>query len=175
MVETKNNNVVAVAPVSNDLNMDAASRADKQRILKEQHVNARLGSTAETFQFMAAILLPVGLTSLISTATAGGNALTFGSVISALATAATPAVLLGVAALCTAVAIGSRYMASKHYHNANLNTSEMNAQHSAKYIAKELKAQAACVQSECPENVRADGKKWTQVVQEQNRVLSLTR
>ncbi|MEQ1790451.1 MAG: hypothetical protein ABL857_08405 [Rickettsiales bacterium] len=131
---------------------------------------------------MAAALLPVGLATVIATAkgvgatgAAGAAAeITLGSIATAF-TAPTAMVILGAAVLLTAVAIGSCYMASQHYYNAILNSSEMNAQHVAKYTAKELKAQVSCVQSEHPENARADGKQWSQVVQEQSSKLSLTR
>lgn len=181
MVELKNNIIAS----NNDIVMDADGLADKQKIMNEHRANAKLYSTAETFQFLAAALLPVGLATLIATAkgistagavaaTGAAEAITLGSIGAAFATAPVM-ILLGAAALCTAVAIGSRYMASKHFHNANLNSTEMNSKHTARYIAKELKAQAACVQSEYPENSRADGKRWAQVVEEKSNILSLAR
>ncbi len=178
-----------------DIQMDSQARADKEKILSGQRANARLYSVAETFQFIAAALLPVGLGTVIAiakeqvAATAAASAASGASTaagiageitLASIATAftATPAlVLLGAAALCTAVAIGSRFMASKHYHNANFNSTEINAQHTAKYIAKELKEQAACVAPEYLENSRADGKQWTQIVQpkEANQSVTMAR
>lgn len=162
---------------SDDIVMDADGHADKQKVMRDQRTNAKLYSVAETFQFLAATLLPVGLGVVIATAklAAGSTAgITLGSVATAF-TAPTAMVILGAAAVCTAVAIGSRFMASKHFHNANFNSTEINAQHTAKYIAKELKAQAACVQPEAPQNQRADGKQWTQVVTESSKSLSMAR
>lgn len=176
-----------------DIKMDADGHADRQKVLSEQRANAKLFSIAETFQFLAAALLPVGLGTVIASAKfasgveAGAVAVgTTGAAVAgeitlasiAAAFTATPAlVLLGAAALCTAVAITSRFMASKHHHKANFNSTEINAQHTAKYIAKELKADAACITVENPENARADGKPWAQVVQpkEANNVLAFAR
>ena len=120
----------------NDIRMDPAAQQEKATILREQRANAKLFSIAETFQFMSAVLLPVGLGMLIKEATAAG-AITFASIGTALSAPAV-FVFLGAAAICTAVAITSRYTASKHFHNANLNSTEMNAQHTAKYLAQEI-------------------------------------
>ncbi len=172
MIEIRNNN----AEQHNDIKMDADGHADRQKVLGEQRANAKLFSIAETFQFLAAALLPVGLGSLIA-ASGGASGITIGSIVGALSTVSAPLVLLGAAAVCTAVAITSRFMASKHHHKANFNSTEINAQHTAKYIAKELKAEAACITPENTQNMRADGKQWAQVVQpkEVSNVLSFAR
>jgi hypothetical protein len=147
-----------------DLNikMDSESLADRKKVLSEQRTNSKFYSVAETFQFMAAALLPIGIATLITTA--GGAANVTMATIGAALTATAPALFLGAAAVCTAIAIGSRYMAAKHFHNANFNSVEMNAQHTAKYLASELKGQPLDV--EYPQNSRADGKKWSQVVEQ---------
>lgn len=192
VIEIRNNN----AEQHNDIKMDADGHADRQKVLGEQLANAKLYSIAETFQFLAAALLPVGLGTVIASAkfasgveAGAGTVATVGAAGAAVAgeitlasiaaAFAAPAamVILGAAAVCTAVAITSRFMASKHHHKANFNSTEINAQHTAKYIAKELKAEAACITPENTQNMRADGKQWAQVVQpkEVSNVLSFAR
>lgn len=169
---------------SDDIRMDISARQEKKKILREQNINSRFYSIAETFQFLAAAMLPVALGLVIAASkdllaaaateagvavTALGTSATFAAVGAAFASAPV-LIFLGAAAFCTAVAIGSRYAASKHYHNANFNSTELNAQHTAKYMVKELKSQASCIAPEIPENARADGKQWAQVVSEQSTV-----
>lgn len=153
-----------IIAANDDIQMDASARHEKEKIMGEQHKNSRLYSIAETFQFLAAVMLPVGIGMLIKGATAVG-AMTFASIGSALAAPAV-FVFLGAAAVCTAIAISSRYAASKHFHNATFNATEINAQHTAKYLVQEMKKENSCIQ-EHDANCRADGKAWTQFVKEQ--------
>ncbi|MEZ5690867.1 MAG: hypothetical protein R3D71_04290 [Rickettsiales bacterium] len=95
--------------------------------------------------------------------------------------------MLGSAALLTAAAIGSAFISAKHHHRATFNSVEVNAQHTAKYIAKEMKkegieGQVTNKSSNTPEkeyqnNQRSDGKQWTQIVKskETNPELSMSR
>src|SRR5690606_35861528 len=92
-----------------------------------------------------------------------------GTALSAVGAAiATPTVgiFLAAATLCTAIAIGSRYLASHHLHHAQFNSTEIGAQHTAKYLVQEMKKQNACVQ-EYEQNSRADGRQWAQLVKDQ--------
>jgi hypothetical protein len=84
----------------------------------------------------------------------------------ALTAAVAGAWVIGAAALTMAVAVGSGYISTRFYHGAYADSSELNAQHTAKYLVQELKKEAACVQHEG--NCRADGKEWAHVVREQN-------
>lgn len=162
---------------NDDISMDGVGNSERDKVLRNHKKSAKFFSLAETMKFMAAALLPIGLGTLIHEAKiiAGTGAMDLAAIGAAFAT--TPVVvMLGAAALLTAAAIGSAFIASTHHHRANFNSTEVNAQHTAKYIAKELKEQAACVSPEnCPpseqrnieykNNSRADGKQWTQIIQ----------
>lgn len=153
---------------SDDIHMDAEAQRDKEKVLKEQHKNSRFYSIAETFQFLAAAMLPVGLGLVVAAIKAIPAGTVTVAAVSAAFTAPATLIFLGAAAICTGVAICSRYKASKHFHNATFNATELNAQHTAKYLVQEIKRENACVQQvEHEENCRADGKAWTQALSEQ--------
>lgn len=154
----------------NTIKMDAEALADRKKILGEQKANSKFYSVAETFQFLAAAMLPVGIATLIGAA--GGAANVTLATLGAAITTTAPLLFLGAAAVCASIAIGSRYIAAKHFHNANFNSIEINAQHTAKYLTEDLKAQCPVV--EYSENSRSDGKQWVQVVEQQQNNISRT-
>jgi len=74
---------------------------------------------------------------------------------------------LVTAAVLTSVAVYSTYKASRNFTSANSDSLEINAQHTAKYLVKEIEAKNKCL-TENPG--RADGKTWCQVTTERKAV-----
>ena len=154
---------------------------DEEQIVRKQRKNSFFYSASDTFKFLAAIftttsfaiLLPAisGVKAVAATATAAAVAgsgiaggLTFTAACAALTTVAPIGlVLLGAAALVTGLAIGAQYVASRNYQSANLDSFEMNAKHTAKYMVKELKGNNMCLVDQEPK--RADGKSWATYTQ----------
>ena len=151
----------------NEVCIDEMSKHDKAKVMREQHKTSRFFSIAETFQFISAVMLPVAMGVLVGAVKVPAAGAGVGAMFTAVGAAmASPAVIvfLSAAAICTAVAIGARYIASHHLHNATYNSSELNAQHTAKYLAKEIEKTHV---QEHEQNARADGKQWAQVMREQ--------
>jgi hypothetical protein len=124
----------------------------------KQKTNALFFSISDTFKFIAGTCTAIGMALLVPAlpAIVEGAAIT-GAAMTGIG-------IIAAAALATGVAVAASYVSSRNFNSANLDATEINAQHTAKYLVKELEAKAACIQHEHPENCRADGKQWQQVV-----------
>lgn len=137
---------------------DTETLRAKDAVMRTQLVNSLGVSIADTFKFLAAVTLASGMAIIgIGLKSATTLAGAWGAIT------ASPAGLafIGVAAACTAIAITSSYVASRHYTSGNYDALEVNAMHTAKYLVKEIKKENACI-AEQPGPVRADGKTWCQ-------------
>jgi len=143
---------------------------DLQDVVRKQRKNSLFISTASTFQFLAGILTTTGLAitlpALVGSAAAGtglAGGLGFGAAVAALATAAPAGLaLMAAAVVATGVAVASHYISSRSFQSANFGALEINAKHTAKYLASELKQNSLCLTDEHEHAKRADGKSWQQ-------------
>lgn len=143
---------------------------DLQDVVRKQRRNSMYISGATTFQFLAGILTTTGLAitlpALIGSAAAGtglAGGLGFGAAVAALATVAPAGLaLLGAAVVATGIAVASHYLASRNFQSANFGALEINAKHTAKYLAGELKQNSLCLTDEHQHAGRSDGKSWQQ-------------
>ncbi|MCE2926713.1 MAG: hypothetical protein LW823_03590 [Rickettsiales bacterium] len=161
---------------SNSARLAVENRIDDdiQSVQRKQRRNSLFISTAGTFQFLAGILSATGLAITLpaligsaATATAAGTGLAgglgLGAAIAGLVTAAPVGLaLLAGAALATGVAVASHYLSSRNFQSANFGALEINAKHTAKYLADELKQNNLCMTNEHEHAKRADGKSWQQ-------------
>lgn len=147
---------------------DEISLRDKRKVMNKQWWNSIFYSTSDTFKFLAAVVLSAGMGVVgmaIKDAAIAGTASSFSGVMAAIGASPVGLAFLGVAAVCTAVAIGSQFMSSRYFHSGNFDALELNAQHTAKYLIKEIKKQTPTPAiEEHEQNCRADGKQWSQVV-----------
>jgi len=72
--------------------------------------------------------------------------------------------LLGVATAVLGVAVGTGYAASRLLQSNQFDNFEINAESTARHLVKEMKSSKTVVTEEHNQNVRADGKRWVQVV-----------
>ncbi len=156
--------------------MDRPTENDLQDVVRKQRKNSLFISSAGTFQFLAGILSATGLAITLplligakATATTAATGLAadlgFGAAIAGL-TASTAGVagliLLAAAAVATGVAVASHYIASRSFQSANFGALEINAKHTAQYLANEIKQSSQCLANEHDQAKRADGKSWQQ-------------
>lgn len=72
--------------------------------------------------------------------------------------------MLGVGALFVGISVTTTYVSSRIWQSKQFDNFEVNAQSTAQHLVKELKANDMCIEHEKP--ARADGKSWTQAMQE---------
>lgn len=167
----KKNSFFDVLPSDDVTIADEKLRHDRDGIVAKQKANALFFGISDTFKFIAGTCTAIGMAIFIPTITSGvlaAKVAELGLLAGIGAAGALPGIaIIGAAALATGVAVAASYISSRNFNSANLDATEINAQHTAKYLVKELEAKAACVQQEHPENCRADGKQWQQVVRGQ--------
>jgi hypothetical protein len=133
-----------------------------QNVLSKQRKHSFYFSTSDTFKFMAGIFMAASMAIILPLFATAAKTMTFGAALTSLATTAPVGIaLLGVAAVTTAIAIGSQYIASRNYQSANFDALEVNAKHTAKYLVNEIKKENACIAEQEPKR-RADGKSWVE-------------
>ncbi len=159
---------------------DKSALADKQKVLGGTFYDSLFHSTGDTFKFVGGILLAAAM-GIIGTAISGAEDKTISAVLSAIQTEAVGLTFLAAATVIMGAGIAAHYMSSRMYHNSQFDQLEVNAQHTAKYLAQELQKtppQLVVVQAQgqFENSGRADGKPWADVVakeQPSNRTLSV--
>jgi len=143
---------------------DTEALRDKQKVMQKSWWNSVLFSTAETLRAIAAVLTPVGLMVVLKGAIDKmSDSVSF---VQALGMADTTSLIFaGVALGSTVMAIGAGYLSSRVYHSSNFDALEVNAQHTAKYLVKEIKKETTQPTTVIHEqNCRSDGKRWVEAV-----------
>lgn len=163
MADMVNNITVEQNAICND---PRAAR-EKATVMRAQRVNSLFYGITQICTFMAGIMT-AGAMGMI------GPQLAAGVSIMALPSAAPVGIaFLAVAAVATVCAVTSNMIGARFFHSANFDQLELNAQHTAKYLVKEIKRENACVQ-EHEQNCRSDERSWQQVVKD-NPVSQLAR
>jgi len=134
--------------------------ASESIVAEKQKANAKFNSLSTTFNFLAGVMLAAGM-AIIGTALKGVTS--FAAAATAISGAPIGIAFLVTAAVLTSVAVYSTYKASRNFTSANSDSLEINAQHTAKYLVKEIEAKNKCLTEN---SGRADGKTWCQVAAE---------
>lgn len=159
MVDLKQYNPFAV--INDGVSIDKDSMRDKQKVMRTSQFNSFFFSIADTLKVIASVLTPVGIASVLPSVIENAGKM---GVISAIGAAPTANLILaGISLGAAFMAVGASYVSSRFFHNASFDALEVNAQHTAKYLVKEIKKENACI-AEQPAPVRADGKTWQEYV-----------
>lgn len=135
------------------------AQRDTEKVTRIQRRNALFGSVSDTFKFVAGIFTAAAMAMILpvlASQTTGIAAVGLGASVAAIP--AMGLAVLGVAALATAIAVGSQYFSSRGYQSGVFNSLEVNAKHTAKYLVKEIESHNMCLSEH--ERKRADGKSW---------------
>ncbi len=159
--------MVAPTPKS-DFLKDSEAQRDKEKVMRKGRVNSFFYSASDTFKFLAAVMLAAGMGIIGSVLKELPKEATLSTALSAVGGSQVGLIFLAVAAVTTAVAVGSQYISSRYNQTAQFDSLEINAKHTAKYLSKELQQDSKCLTEE-QAATRADGKSWTQYVDARNQ------
>ncbi len=162
---------IVTSPLDPGFDKEKYAARDKQRVVEQQGRGALFSSVTQIATFMAGILTAGAMGLLVPALKELGKF----SLAGLMEASPVGVAFLGAAAASTVVAVGANIAAQRFSANAWFDQAEANARHNAKYIVRELaKAQAANVQPEYPQNERADGKQWANVVQARSAQQEIT-
>lgn len=165
---------------NNDLIDDEEGKAQRADILSRQKINTTFYGLQQIFTFISGPLIGAGLAILLpgleSQFGLASEVMDEEKVKSAFRMGG---MLLGAAAASIGVAIASNQISSRVMHSANFDQSEINAQHTAKYVGKAIRkeleemqseremgamqAQSAAFVFDNPDAQRTDGRAWIEV------------
>lgn len=160
--------------LQDSLSADKEISKFKQDMMGETRWNSFFHAMGDVFKFISAPLFAIGLVALLESS--------FGATGSTPKFETSTAVgLLGAASASLGIAVGSTYLSSRRFWSSNFNQFEINAIETARMIGKELKKEPLQVKEVGSEievhhnHVRADGKKWGEVVYspERNQGISI--
>ncbi len=148
---------------------DEDALANKSKIMKTLRWSSALSSISTVLTIVGGPLVAAGAVGAANAYFTGASVAGFAGAIGGLPVLA----LLGVGAAFVGAAAISTYMASRIYQSKNFDNLEVTAKSTAKHIAEEMQKvqQPLAVNVEVGhDNQRADGKKWTQVIDEQRGI-----
>jgi hypothetical protein len=152
MAETTENN----APVSTDnVCKDSDISAKRRSTYSKLMWGPTLSSLSQLLGMFGGPMLGAGLLALIG----------FGGAAGAITTAAI--VVTAIGAALSIAGVVTNFIGSRSQNDGWLDQTEMGALANARYLVKELKANNMCLTNEHPQNCRADGKEWSQVMRPQ--------
>ncbi|MFW0776916.1 MAG: hypothetical protein ACN2B6_04265 [Rickettsiales bacterium] len=150
---------------------DEDAIANKSKIMKTLRWSSGLSSISTVAALVGGPLVAAGVMSVANAVLGTAEVATAGALAGI---GGVPAVaMLGVGALFVGASVASHYMASRIYQSKNFDNLEVTAKSTAKHIAEEMQKvqQPLAVNVEVGhDNQRADGKKWTQVIDEQRGI-----
>jgi len=154
---------MADAILKNEVCADPEAMKDKQKVMSRMWWNSLLYSVSDTLKVIASVLTPVGLGVLLPEIVKGAQNGT-GLIASIQGAPTVTLAIAGISLATTFLAITVGFASSRLYHSGNFDALEVNAQHTAKYLVKELKKETKEPVVEHSQNCRADGQKWSSVV-----------
>ncbi len=151
-----------------DVCVDAEAHEKRQKVLATARYNSFFFGLNQVLTAISGVMVTFGMTMVgvaAKTLYEGGKSINFAAL--AGDTAGTIGLsTLGVAAGVVTMAVAAHQISSRVAHAVSYDQSEINAQHTAKYIAKELRKEMESVASahQFENQGRADGKSWTEYV-----------
>lgn len=137
-----------ITEFSDEIIHDKHALEMKRQIMGKMKWNALLSSVAESCKFVAGPLFGCGVGAALAV---GGLTLL-------------PITLLAVATGFLIAGVASGYASSRIWQSGQFDNFEINAESTARHLVQELKSSRILHHEEHTQNVRADGKKWAQVV-----------
>ncbi len=126
----------------------------KHQVMDKMRKYSMLTSISDSCKFVAGPLFGIGTTLMISALTLAASAALMPIAIG---------MLVGAAAML-AGGVTTGYFASRMWQSGQFDNLEINAESTARHLVQELKTSRSTTVEEHTQNVRADGKKWAQVV-----------
>lgn len=148
-------NTHKIVPNENDVCQDDRTLREREKVLHKQRESAKYTSISETFQFLAGMMLTVGVSLVVNALKEAKKPL-----LEVLAGETGGLALLAGAATAAAVAITSKYVGAKHLASASFDQTLVNAHQAARSLERK---KLYVVQQEYDQNQRADGRSWVSV------------
>lgn len=161
---------------------DADGKKQRERILNRQSWNSLFFGVHQVTMFMAGILTSVGVMMLgtgVKSLSDKAIPVTLQALQSSTELGTIGFSVLAAAAAVTGISVLAHQFSSRVFHAATFDQMEINAQHVAKYLGKELQKegpiQAQPVIIVQPAQERGDGRTWQDVVTSQRANDNLKR
>lgn len=148
---------------------DKAALRDKSKVIDASWYSSMFYSVSDTFKFLGGVLLAASMGIIGSDLKGVEN---FSAAMSAIQSSTVGLTFLAAATAVMGAGIATQFFASRVYHTTQFDQLEVNAQHTAKYLAQEIQKAPPQInvvqaQGQFENPPRADGKTWQTFVDEQ--------